>query len=397
MNPAKTQRSIFDAPVWLVGFRPFFIATCLSGALLPLLWVALYSGAIALPAPAFDPFLGSLHWHMHEMFFGFGWALLGGFLLTATKNWVGIRGRHGLSLAILIACWMLDRLAMAYGGHWPETLVYGLSFPFVILIILLLEVDLIRHHAKDSYKDNFYFILALPLFVVAKFALLSKEIDPAVGISMTLGLFRLCFLLMLERTLEAFMKGGFGVTLKRYPLNDHAIKALGFVLIFAYGIAPPIQSALFLLAAGLMLIRWFYWHPIKALRRIDIGAMYLGYLAIVANLALQGMRPFYGQWGNSVAIHVFTLGTIGLIAPAMIVRISKGHTGRKVSFTQMDKLSIYLMLLALLFRLLVPFYAPNLYIECLYVSAVCWLSAFSIIGYRYIPMLLNSRIDGKVH
>jgi uncharacterized protein involved in response to NO len=29
------------------------------------------------------------------MFFGFGWAVLGGFLLTASKNWVKIRGYHG--------------------------------------------------------------------------------------------------------------------------------------------------------------------------------------------------------------------------------------------------------------------------------------------------------------
>jgi hypothetical protein len=32
------------------------------------------------------------------MFFGFGWAVLGGFLLTSTKNWVGVRGYHGTPL-----------------------------------------------------------------------------------------------------------------------------------------------------------------------------------------------------------------------------------------------------------------------------------------------------------
>lgn len=397
MKPAALSTSYFSAPLWSVGFRPFFIAACLSGALMPLVWIAAYSGAISYPTLAFDPFISPLHWHMHEMFFGFGWALLGGFLLTATKNWVGIRGRNGLILILLIILWLLDRLSMAYGGDWPLALVYGLSFPFIVLVTVLLEIDLIRNHAKDSYRDNAYFILALPLFVAAKFALLSTEIDPALGVSMTLGLFRLCFLLMLERTLEAFMKGALGITLKRHLPMDHAIKALGFVLIFAYSITPYLQSSIFLLAAFLMLIRWFYWHPFKALRRIDIGVMYLGYLAIVANLALQGMQPFFGHWANSVATHVFTLGTIGLIAPAMIVRISNGHTGRKVTFTQIDKLAIYLMLLALVFRIAIPFFAPDAYTSCLFISALCWLGTFSIIGYRYIPMLLSPRIDGKVH
>ena len=34
-------------------------------------------------------------------------------------------------------------------------------------------------------------------------------------------------------------------------------------------------------------------------------------------------------WVGSVSVHLFTLGAMGLIVPAMIVRISRGHTGRK--------------------------------------------------------------------
>lgn len=387
----------FAAPVWLVGFRPFFIATCISGALLPLLWVLVYSGLIEAPGPSFHPFISAMHWHMHEMFFGFGWALLGGFLLTASKNWLGIRGRHGLILAILVTLWLIDRLTMAYGGNWPTSFVYGLSFPFIVLIILFLEIDLISNHAQDSYKDNLYFILALPLFVIAKFALLNKGIEPSIGISMTIGLFRLCFLIMLERTLEAFMKGAAGVVLKRIPWVDHTIKSLGFVLIFAFSLSQKTQTVIFLLTATLLLARWLYWHPFIALRRIDLGVMYLGYLAIVANLVLQGIAPYYDHWGASLATHVFTLGVIGLIAPTMIVRISNGHTGHKVTFSPMDKVSIYLMLIALAFRVFLPFFAPAFYMQCLYAAALCWFCSFSVIGYRYIPMLLRPRIDGKIH
>ena len=78
-------------PLWLVGFRPFFALACFSGLALPLLWVLIYRGL--LPAP--DTSFAAVQWHAHEMFFGFGWAVLGGFLLTATKNWVQVRGYHG--------------------------------------------------------------------------------------------------------------------------------------------------------------------------------------------------------------------------------------------------------------------------------------------------------------
>jgi uncharacterized protein involved in response to NO len=38
---------------------------------------------------------------------------------------------------------------------------------------------------------------------------------------------------------------------------------------------------------------------------------------------------------------VFTLGAMGLIIPAMLIRISKGHTGRKVVFDRVDKLALW--------------------------------------------------------
>jgi uncharacterized protein involved in response to NO len=396
-NPSSNGHHFYDAPVWLVGFRPFFTATCITGALFPLLWVLVVSGVISVPNPVFNPVNGALSWHMHEMFFGFGWALLGGFLLTATKNWVSIRGQHGLTLVVLVGLWLLDRVTMAYGGDWSSLVVYALSLPFMVLIITLLEIDLVRNHAKDSYKDNVYFMLALPLFMVAKLALLDGGIDPTIGWSMALGLFRVCFLIMLERTLEGFMKGALGVALKRVGFVDHTIKTLGLALVFAYWLPTVIQTVLCLLLAALLALRWLYWHPFKALRRIDIGVMYLGYLAIIANLLMQGLLPFFDGLTSSMAVHVFTLGAMGLIAPAMIVRISHGHTGRKVSFRAPDKLAIYLMLGALIARVVLPNVMPAHYVSLLFVSALCWLVAFGIIGFRYIPHLFQARVDGRVH
>jgi hypothetical protein len=86
-------------PLWLVGFRPFFALACLSGLSLPVLWALIFSGSLTPPPAPFSP----SQWHAHEMFFGFGWAVLGGFLLTSTKNWVKVRGYHGTALIVLVA------------------------------------------------------------------------------------------------------------------------------------------------------------------------------------------------------------------------------------------------------------------------------------------------------
>ncbi len=66
------------------GFRPFFLFAALQAALMAALWVPWYLGLISLPS-AFPPTV----WHSHEMLFGYGPAVIAGFLLTAVPNWTG--------------------------------------------------------------------------------------------------------------------------------------------------------------------------------------------------------------------------------------------------------------------------------------------------------------------
>ncbi len=384
-------------PIWQVGFRPFFALTCISGAALPIIWVLIYSATSILPISLFNPVVSPIRWHAHEMFYGFGWALLGGFLLTASKNWVGIRGRHGCFLIALSILWISDRIIIAYAFGWPPLAIYICSSLFLLAIIVALEIDLITHHAQDSYTDNYYLIFSLPLFLIAKLSMMVDSIDPIIGTSMTIALFRLMFLIMLERTIPAFMKGAFSVELTQPLWCKHAIKLIGFFLVFTPWLPTPLVSGLCILLSLFLLGRLFSWFPDKAFSRIDIGVMYLGYLAIVANLLLIATSPLLDHWVGTASTHIFTLGAMGLIAPAMIIRISKGHTGRKVHFNNWDKSALYLMIAALLFRVIVPIFMPSAYITELTLTALCWLLAFGIISFRYIPILIKPRIDGRLH
>ncbi|MDP2794766.1 MAG: NnrS family protein [Sulfurisoma sp.] len=389
-------------PLWLVGFRPFFALACLAGATLPLAWALMFTGAVS-PAPSQGIPLRitfaapALQWHAHEMFFGFGWAMLGGFLLTSTKNWVGVRGYHGGTLVFLAAAWLFERIGMIFGGAWPPAL-FGLSnFLFLATIVALLLGTLIGQREKDSYRDNLYFMLALPLFLPAKFLLLSPD-HFAAGWNMTLALFRLAFLLMLERTLTQFMKAAFQLALPRIAALDHAIKGAALALAFAPWLAGWLADGAALLLALLLFVRWLLWRPNVALRRLDIGIMYLGYLAIVAQLALDVLGRWRGHaWVGTVSAHVFTLGAMGLVVPAMIVRIARGHTGRKVAFDALDKAALWLMLAGLATRVLAPQLFPGAYAMWIHLTATCWLLCFGLLGWRYIPWLMQPRADGKTH
>ena len=380
-------------PVWLVGFRPFFAVACITGAVFPLLWVAQLLGASIPLNPPVAPAI----WHAHEMFFGFGWAVLGGFLLTATKNWVHIRGYHGLALVLLLTAWCAERLLLAFGGGLPEIVWRPGSHLFITSIVALLLWTLIRHRDRDSFSDNYFFLIALPAFLIAKYLLLSPP-HAAEGIAMTIALFRVAFLVMLERTLSGFMRSAFQIDLARIGALDLTIKGCAVVCVTSPWLPQPLVAGMETLLALLLTVRFFLWQPRLGLTRIDIGIMYLGYLAIVLQLlasAWQHIAPPF--WVGSMAVHLFSFGPMGLIIPAMIVRISKGHTGRPVIFSRYDKTILWIMLTAFVIRVLMPQLMPDFYRIWVTLAGLNWSLAFALLGWRYIPYVLQARVDGRPH
>ena len=380
--------------LWLAGFRPFFLLACLSGAILPLMWVLMLGGAVS-PASTFPDM--PVRWHAHEMFYGFGWAALGGFLLTASKNWVGVRGWHGGALIFLVALWCLDRVAMLLGGQWPVPVFWLAASLFPIVMIGMLLHTLFWQRVRDDGNDNYYFWIILPLFLPAKLLLIGGDYY-LLGWSMSLALFRVAFLLMIERTQVQFMRMAFQVDILRDARLDHAIKSLAIVLVFVEWLPTALAGALEWLLASLLLGRLLFWHPLRAMTRLDIGVMYLGYLLLTAQLAVSGLGRFVElPWLGSVTVHLFALGTLGLILPAMIVRISKGHTGRPVVFECFDKAVLWLLIFGLVARVLAPQWVPQRYTLWLHLASFCWLLAFGVLVWRYAPFWLRPRVDGKVH
>lgn len=380
-------------PVWLVGFRPFFILAMLAGMMLPALWVTIYSGVVEAPAHSF----GAMQWHAHEMFFGFGWAVLGGFLLTATKNWVQVRGHHGSILMFFTATWLFERVGMWFEGIWPEALFDISNNLFLGSIVAALLWTLIRNRRTDTYRDNFLFLLILPLFLLTKHLMLSVDYAQ-IGSSMAVGLFRVAILVMLERTLSAFMKAAFQVELLKNAKLNMSIKLLALSMVFVSLLPVQLAAAGSLLLAVLLAVRLAYWQLRLALRRLDIAIMYLGYIAVVTQLLIESFR-LTGHFSVSASwsIHVFTLGAMGLIIPAMLIRIGKGHTGRKVNFDSLDKSALYLMMLAFVFRICAPLIGPAGYTLWIALGAACWFACFALMAGRYIPMLMRPRVDGKEH
>jgi uncharacterized protein involved in response to NO len=112
-------------------FRIFFLsAAALAVAVVPA-WLALLLGGAQAPL-AFAP----LHWHQHEMLFGFLHAAIAGFLLTAVCNWTGTERLHGAPLLALWLAWLGGRALMAAGADAPPWLAHGIDLAFLPLVML---------------------------------------------------------------------------------------------------------------------------------------------------------------------------------------------------------------------------------------------------------------------
>lgn len=358
-----------------------------------MLWVLIFTGTLTAPHSSFSP----TQWHAHEMFFGFGWAVLGGFLLTSTKNWVNQRGYHGHALIFLVGAWLIERAGMWFEVALPPILFRISNNLFLVSIVVMIAWTLLRYRQDDSYRDNYFFLIILPLFLIAKSLMLSTG-HFQTGWMMAIGLFRVAFLVMFERTLTQFMKGVFQVALLRNPTLDGSIKLLALTLVFAGLMPNGLAAGISLLLALLLIGRFIFWKPQLAMRRLDLGIMYLGYLALVAQLLINCMASFTDLgWVGTVSVHVFTFGVMGLVIPAMLIRIAKGHTGRKVIFDSLDKAVLLIMILGLIVRILAPQLYPAAYLHWIHLAAACWFAGFSILAWRYIPYLLQERVDGKVH
>ena len=148
----------------------------------------------------------------------------------------------------------------------------------------------------------------------------------------------------------------------------------------------------------LLAARWFLWRPALALKTFGVGVMYVGYAGLTLHLVLEALRLGGVPLGlGSVATHAFTFLCMGIVIPAMLIRISQGHTARPLQFTASDRVAIGTIAVAAFFRLVAPQLSPGGYVLWITVAGIGWTICFSMLGFRLVPFLWKPRLDGKEH
>jgi uncharacterized protein involved in response to NO len=380
------------APVfalWQLGFRPFYLLASLFAALSVPLWALQVSGWIGAP------YLPGPMWHAHEMIFGFVLAVIVGFLFTAGRNWTGRPTPTGLPLAALALLWLAGRVLVLTPFGWAAMLVNA-AFP--LAAALALAVPFV---AAGNRRNYFFIGLLLALSAATLWvhlALLGVFALPGfVGLQLALDIVLFIMVVMAGRVVPMFTNNGVrGAQASRRPLLEKL--ALGSVLLLiAADLAQWQGTGLALLAVAAAAAhgaRWWLWQPWRTLRTPIVWVLHAAYLWIPLHLALRAAAAL-GLATPSLASHGLMVGAAGGLIIGMMTRTARGHTARPLRADRADVACYALVLGAALVRVLVPWLAPQAYLDAVLLSSLLWSAGFGLYALRYWPVLTRARLDGK--
>lgn len=378
--------------LWALGFRPFYLLGALLSAAGMLLWILQLSPhAPGVPLPGGMP---AMLWHAHEMVFGFTFAIIAGFLLTAVRAWTGQPTPDGWRLAALAALWLLGRFFAA--GPYPLLAAVTVT-AFPLAVAWAISGALWR----SGNRRNFFFIALLVALAASSasfhLALAGRlPISPLDGLHIALDVVLFIIAVIGGRVIPMFTNNGVpGTRATRRQWIERAALGLLLALLAAHVLALPegIQAALALAAAAAHAARLHGWQPWRTLRTPLVWILHAGYAWLVVHLVLRGLAHLH-LVPAVLATHALTAGTIGAMTIGMMTRTARGHTGRPLR-TDRWEMTAYLLILCAAFVRVAGGAWPAAYGSAMLASGLMWAAGFGIYAVRYWPVLSRPRLDGK--
>jgi uncharacterized protein involved in response to NO len=370
------------APVWALGFRPFFLGAAAWAVLLIGLWVLTLTGVMPLAYP------NPVAWHAHEMVYGYTIAVIAGFLLTAAKNWTGVPTPYGKSLAAIFLLWLAGRIAMALPV--PPAFVFFVDALFLPVLCFAVAKPIVK--AKNWRNLGFVpMLLVLAGLNIAFHALpqyASQLMYAAVGIIIVM------ITLIGGRIVPGFTQNALpDAKIVRLRWADWAALVCTIALVPLDLFAAHQWAAAVAFTAGVFqLLRMAGWKSFATRSKPILWILHVGYFCVPLGLLLRSIPSIVPA---PVALHALTIGAIGLLTLGMMTRVSLGHTGRKLEVAPSIVAAYVLLCAAVAVRILGPLLVPEQITLSHSLAGVAWVASFVIFGVVYTPMLLTPRPDGK--
>ena len=381
-------------PLFRLGFRPFFLLGALFSCLAMLGWLGQLNNWFALPG------IGNpIWWHAHEMLFGFGAAIVAGFLLTAVQNWTAHPGVRSWPLALIVGLWVLPRCLLPWLGE-GNLILMALDLAWLPLCAWFLAKPVIM---TRQWRNLFFVPLLLIMTLLNGASWLWRDEWSAVEhlLITTVLLFTTLIAVMGGRVIPFFTARGTGQE-KAPPspwLERGALASLWLILLL--WLLPDSWTnslymvPLYIVAAGLHLGRQLRWRPGTTLAQPLLWSLHLAYLFIPLGLLALAAQAAGLSLSLSLASHLLSAGCMGTMILGMIARVSLGHSGRALHVGRRITLAFALVILSAFMRVLLPLYWPSLTLTGWNLSGWSWIAAYGLFVWVYTPILTRPRADGR--
>jgi len=375
-------------PVLSYGFRPFFLLAGVAACFDMIVWIGALSGYWDVGGPE-----GPVAWHAHEMLFGYAAAALCGFILTAVPNWTGRLPVSGVSLLGLVLLWLAGRLLLlvpATAGSTIGVVVDSLFLPTLALFVTR-EVVAGRNWQNLRVAAGITGLAALSV---------GFHLAVALGWDVTSWLRGAVALLVVlvavigGRIIPSFTRNYLAkrkIGRLPRPLGTTAhiaiVAALGAGMLWAIVPEGVPTAALCSMAALANAIRLARWRGLHTTREPLLFVLHIAYAFMPIGFAWAAAAAL-GVVSLASALHVMTVGVIGLTTLAVMTRASRGHTGRVLAASWSTTTAYVCLICAAILR---PFaeILPEFYHPILATSGVAWIAAFAIFLAEHGPMLVT--------
>jgi uncharacterized protein involved in response to NO len=380
--------------LFVLGFRPFFLAAGIFSIVSIGLWMGVYVFGLSIPLSG----LSIIHWHAHEMIYGYTLAVVAGFLLTAVKNWTGVQTIQYTQLKLLFSLWVAARICMLMGTQWIYlAALFDLSFNLWFFIAALTPVVRVKQWKQAGIISKLSLLgISNLLFYLGVIGVFQQGVYWGVfgGLYLLIAL----VLTMGRRVMPFFIEKGVGypVKLKNSRLLD--LSTLILFLLFTLdevfiraGMTPYISAILFFVTS----LRLYNWHTPGLWKVPLLWGLYVAFMSINMGFALFAATAFTSSITSSLALHSMAFGGIGVITLSMMSRITLGHTGHDINQpSAWIALAQWLLVLGVSARVILPIFLPQYYVYLIALSQGLWIGAFIIFVSVNFPLLSKPRIDG---
>lgn len=388
-------REIYEGPaLFSYGFRPFFLfAGLFAAAVIPMWWL-IWRGEISVSGQ-----LAPTDWHIHEMIFGYGAAVVAGFLFTAVPNWTGRMPTRGWPLMVLLALWLAGRAGVA--GLLPVGPVGAaiIDQMFLLAVAAMIAREIV---AGRNWK-NLKVLVPVSLLWGANILFHVEALTQGVSeIGRRLGIALLIFLIMLigGRIVPSFTRNWLAQRRsERMPVAFNRFDGLcilvGAAALVSWVVAPFHAASVLAggAAAVLHLVRLLRWRGLAAWRSPLLLMLHVAYLMVPLGFASIGAGAA-GLVGPAVSAHVLGIGAVAGMTLAVMMRATMGHTGRPLVAGPWLTSAFALICAATLARVAGQDVSLG-GLDGVDLSAILWTLAFGVYLWRVAPWLIGPKVARK--